>query len=401
MENRAAEIFKGMLPPLTGRRFLPFFSESCSVTDLSSNDYLGLGKHPEYRKMMYDLSSDNFTGSLSSRLLYAGSPVYEELEYELAGLYGKEAALLFNSGYHANMGILPALTSSLPAGKKALIVADKLVHASIIDGMRLCECDRARYRHNDMNHLERILEKGKNVYDLMIIVSESVFSMDGDVADIVSLARLRKRYPSALIYLDEAHAFGIYGDCGRGKASDAGCLADIDILVGTFGKAAASYGAFAVTSSVIRDLLVNRCRSLIFSTALPPLSAALDLEFVRALGGKGCLSSVVGRQRNLFFRNRDFFSESFFKACRKTGRDFRENGTNIFPYITGDDGSALELASVMRDAGFYIRAVRPPTVPPGTSRLRISVNASLSCLQMEKIVALLEEYHEHSKSEYR
>ena len=237
------------------------------MLNLSSNDYLGLASDRALREeFLRTLTPDTFLPtSSSSRLLTGNFTVYEELEAELARLFGTEAALVFNSGYHANMGILPAVSDA-----QTLILADKLVHASLIDGIRLSAAKCIRYRHNDLAQLERLLKEHHSAFRQIIIVTESIFSMDGDQADLPALAELKRRYGNVLLYVDEAHAFGVRGRQGLGCAEESGCTEDIDFLVGTFGKAAASAGAYIVCRKVIREYLVNRMRTLIFTTGLPP-----------------------------------------------------------------------------------------------------------------------------------
>ena len=228
------------------------------MLNLSSNDYLGLASDRSLREeFLRTLTPDTFLpASSSSRLLTGNFTVYEELEAELAHLFGTEAALIFNSGYHANTGILPAVSDA-----RTLILADKLVHASLIDGIRLSAAKCVRYRHNDLAQLERLLKEHHSAYRRIIIVTESIFSMDGDRADLQALAGLKRRYDNVLLYVDEAHAFGVRGKRGLGCAEESGCIRDIDFLVGTFGKAAASVGAYIVCRKTVREYLVNRMRT--------------------------------------------------------------------------------------------------------------------------------------------
>ena len=233
------------------------------MLNLSSNDYLGLASNPvlyeDFRKET-DVKLLSYS-AVSSRLLSGNHEYYNLLENDLSDLYGKEAALVLNSGYHANIGILPALV-----GKRDLIVADKLVHASIIDGLRLSEAEMLRYHHLDYEHLREILFNHREEYENVFIVTESIFSMDGDVADLQELCDLKREYDTFL-YVDEAHAVGVRGTNGLGCCEEQGCMDDIDFIVGTFGKAFASYGAFVVCDEMFRDFLVNTQRRLIFTTA--------------------------------------------------------------------------------------------------------------------------------------
>jgi len=245
-------------------------SSETSLINFSSNDYLGLSGDQDLLDQFFsniDLSQQsNWMSASSARPLTGTSLHHEELENAIAQDFGKEKALLFNSGYHANSGILPALTN-----KNDLILADKLVHASIIDGLRLAEADFKRFAHNDIKHLEQLLNRYNDQYERVWLVTESVFSMDGDVAPLQELIDLKKQF-STYLYVDEAHAIGCYGQHGLGLAEHLDVIADIDVLVGVFGKALAGVGAFAVANQVIVDNLINFSRSWLFSTALPPIN---------------------------------------------------------------------------------------------------------------------------------
>ena len=229
--------------------------ENRKMLNMSSNDYLGLASNENLRQSFLQQYGDNFPAftSSSSRLLTGNFPVYTDLEQLIAQCFQRESALLFNSGYHANLGILPALTTT-----KSLILADKLVHASMIDGIRLSQCEFFRYRHNDYEHLKSLLEKNARKFDRTFIVTESVFSMDGDVVDLNYLVQLKKQFPNTYLYVDEAHAIGVYGKNGLGIAERANVIADIDLLVGTFGKALASMGAYVVCDQILKECLINR-----------------------------------------------------------------------------------------------------------------------------------------------
>ncbi len=341
------------------------------LLNLGSNDYLGLASDEALHAAFLHTEEAMrlpFSSS-SSRLLTGNFPIYTELEAELARLYGREAALVLNSGYHANTGILPAVTDG-----QTLILADKLVHASLIDGIRLSAPARCiRYRHNDYGQLERLLHQYAGTYRQLIIVTESIFSMDGDRADLHELVRLKKAYPGTRLYVDEAHAFGVRGACGLGCAEEEGVTDEIDWLVGTFGKAAASVGAFVVCSRTMREWLVNRMRTLIFSTALPPVNVAWTLFVLRRL-------PEMGERRAHLKR----LSATLRK--RLLTRGYRCPGsTHIVPVIIGSNADTLACAERLNLKGFYCPAVRPPTVPEGTSRLRFSLMASMTEAEIEAL----------------
>lgn len=341
------------------------------MLNLSSNDYLGLAADRELREeFLQTLTPDNFLPtSSSSRLLTGNFSIYEELEAELAVLFGTEAALVLNSGYHANMGILPAVSN-----QHTLILADKLVHASIIDGIRLTTARCIRYRHNDLAQLERLLEQNHSYYQQIIVVTESIFSMDGDQADLQALVGLKRKYTNVLLYVDEAHAFGVRGKRGLGCAEEAGCIKDIDFLVGTFGKAAASAGAYIVCSRVIREYLVNRMRTLIFTTALPPINIAWTLFVVRKLAG------MHERREHLAKINR-----MLREALQAKGYQCPST-SHIVPMIIGSSEDTVLRAEALQRHGFYALPVRPPTVPEGTSRIRFSLTAEIKEQEIEKTI---------------
>lgn len=351
--------------PLTGRNGCRIRYRDREMLNLTSNDYLGLAGDKKLHEKFYSSMADgnlldNFgLGAASSRLLTGDSANAHLLEKTLSVAYKKEACLLFNSGYHANIGILPALL-----GKNDLILSDKLNHASIMDGMRLSTAQHKRYRHCDYAHLAELLAKQRKKFQRAIIVSESVFSMDGDVADLTQLARLKSEY-DCLLYLDEAHAVGLYGLHGLGMAEEQGQLDAIDFLVGTFGKAFASVGAFVLCSAVLKEYLVNHSRSLIFTTALPPVvlhwNHFIFQEILHCNDKRINLKTMSSQLR-----------QSLLKFNLQT-----DGSTNIVPVMLGDDSMAVDLAKAMRELGYLIFPVRPPAVPEGTARFRLSLTADM------------------------
>ena len=241
------------------------------LLNLSSNNYLNIADNQAITQEFLDNVGDRYSfGSASARLLTGTLPVYQELEELLSSLYGKESALLYNSGYHANVGISSALNQ-----KGDVIFSDKLNHASIIDGMRLSEGKFFRFPHNDMHALEKLLERERKNFNNAFIITESVFSMDGDIEDLKKIVELKKKY-NCMMIIDEAHAFGVFGEKGLGVAEELGIVDDVDLLVGTFGKAIGSMGAFVTGSKTMIDFLINKSRSFIFSTALPPINIAFS-----------------------------------------------------------------------------------------------------------------------------
>ena len=341
------------------------------MLNLSSNDYLGLANDRKLRQEFREtLTTETFLPpSSSSRLLTGNFSIYDRLEQQLADDFGTEAALTFNSGYHANTGILPAVSNT-----HTLILADKLVHASLIDGIRLSAAKCIRYRHNEYNQLERLLQVNHSEYERIIVVTESIFSMDGDEADLRELVRLKKQYPNVLLYVDEAHAFGVRGQRGLGCAEEQDCINDIDFLVGTFGKALASAGAYIVCRKVIREYLINKMRTFIFTTALPPVTVQWTSFMLERLAGF--------RQRRETLR---FLSNQLREALKNKGYDCPST-SHIVPLITGESCVAIRKAEELQRKGFYALPVRPPTVPEGTSRIRFSLTAEIRESEMEKLI---------------
>lgn len=341
------------------------------MLNLSSNDYLGIADRMDFREeFLSDLTAKNFRAtSSSSRLLTGNFPSYDRLEKRLCELYHRDAALIFNSGYHANIGILPAITDS-----HTLILADKLVHASIVDGINLSKAKCIRYRHNRYDQLTDLLEKSYSEYEQIIVVTESIFSMDGDRSDLLRLTALKKQYPSIMLYVDEAHAVGVCGQQGLGCCEELGIIPDIDFLVGTFGKALASAGAFVVCSQTMKSYLINTMRSLIFTTALPPVVLDWSL-FV--------LNKVVGMQQEREYLQR-------ISRQVQCAVEAHNNGivseSHIVPFLCGPAEKAVNTAVQMQRKGFYLLPVRPPTVPEGTSRLRISLNAGCTPAEIDTLI---------------
>ena len=348
--------------------------ENCKMLNMSSNDYLGLASNENLRQSFLQQYGDNFPSftSSSSRLLTGNFPVYTDLEQLIAQRFQRESVLLFNSGYHANLGILPALTTT-----KSLILADKLVHASMIDGIRLSQCEFFRYRHNDYEHLKNLLEKNAGKFDRTFIVTESVFSMDGDVVDLNYLVQLKKQFPNTYLYVDEAHAIGVYGKNGLGIAERANVIADIDLLVGTFGKALASMGAYVVCDQILKECLINQMRPLIFSTALPPFNVAWTHFIFERL-------PQFSKERRHLER-----LSAFLRQEVEHRTQIMPSQTCIVPYILGENEATLAKAKALQEQGYYCLPIRPPTVPKDTSRIRLSLTADMTMDEVKQFVACL------------
>lgn len=345
------------------------------MLNLSSNDYLGLATDEALcGKFFRTLTPEKMllTAS-SSRLLTGNFPVYEEVEEQLAVLFGTEAALVFGSGYHMNAGILPAV-----ADAHTLILADKLVHASLIDGIRLSAAKCIRFRHQDFRQLEVLLQKHHDEVARIIIVVESIYSMDGDVTDLRWLVSLKRQYGNVMLYVDEAHGVGVRGARGLGVAEEQGCISGVDFLCGTFGKALASVGAYVVCCHTLREYLVNRMRTFIFTTALPPVNL-MWTKFVLER-----LESFADRRRHL-----EEIGNTFRAALLAKGY-VCPSGSHIVPVMVGDSGDAILYAGEIQRRGFYVLPVRPPTVPEGTSRLRISLTAAITKEEIGQLIKSIE-----------
>lgn len=340
------------------------------LVDFSSNDYLGLSRHPEVIGRAAQWAEEWGAGARASRLVTGTLEIHAAVEAKLAALKGTEAALIFNSGYQANAAILPALLDHGMLGAEPLVFADRLIHASLHAG--LAQVRQIRFHHNDLDHLEHLLHANANKVGARFIVTESVFSMDGDRPDLKRLVDLADRH-SAVIYLDEAHATGVLGPKGMGLS---GRFADrIEVSMGTFSKGMGSFGAYVAGSQALCDWLVNRCSGFIFATALPPavlgaIDAALDLvpemETERFL-----LRSHADRAR---------------AALQAVGLRTLASDTQIVPAIIGPAEQALEAARYLEEQGVLGIAIRPPTVPQGTSRIRFAMCAAHGEAEMDLLL---------------
>jgi len=345
-------------------RYLKQIDESQFKLNLSSNDYMGIAK------LGLSLPAETGMGSGSSRLLTGNFQAYQALEDELEKQFGAPA-LFFNSGYHANIGILPAL-----AQKGDLILSDKLNHASIIDGIKLSDADYHRYKHLDTQHLKRLLKKYRSNYKRVFIVSESIFSMDGDIADLHGLIKIKTKY-ECFLYVDEAHALGTRGEKGLGIAEEQNCLSQIDLLVGTFGKAMNSVGAYLICNAIIKDYLINKMRSLIFTTALPPISIAWNLQI---------LKQSLGMQKERLHLQE--LSNQFRTALQEL--DIQTGGdSNIIPIMIGDSEKCKQLAEQLQNLGYLVFPIRPPSVPPNTARLRLSLAADMEWENLKELPVMI------------
>ena len=373
-KRKAAHLFRQLrvteaLPDGQARR------NDKNLINFSGNDYLGLSRHPALIARSQDYAARYGAGSTASRLITGNHPLYDKIERELARGKGCETALIMNSGYQANVTVLAALADAEVVGGPVTILADRLCHHSLLQGALLGDARLVRFHHNDYAHLESLLRQQKDKNTHTIVVTESVFGMDGDCADLDALTLLAEKY-EAMLYVDEAHATGLYGPDGFGFC--AAHKGKIDIAMGTFGKALGSFGATIGCSNILRDYLIQRCGGLIYSTALPPatlgaIEAALEL-LPQMQSERDYLQTQAARLR---------------EALRGQGWDCGASVTHIIPVILGDEEAATALAESLLQDGILAPAIRPPTVPRGTSRLRLSLSAAQTEKDIDHLIAAM------------
>lgn len=344
------------------------------MLNLSSNDYLGIATDRELREEFFDTIDKEslLLGSTSSRSLSGNYRIFTQLEDYIAAQFSNKSCLLFNSGYHLNISCMQALSEF----SNVLFVVDKFVHASIIDGLRLGGKRFMRYTHNDMQSLASILEKTHNQYESIIIVSEGLFSMDGDLAQLDSLCAFKQQYSNVMLYLDEAHSVGVFGENGLGLAS-LGYENSIDFLVYTFGKAIGSFGACMICSPHLKDFFINKARGFIYSTAIAPINVAWNLFVFQKL------KSMQNRRKHLLN-----LSELLRKECAKYNISLMGEA-QILSLIAHTNENALLLADKLSHKGFFAPAIKTPSVPPNTARLRISLTSNMQEEMMIELVSTL------------
>jgi 8-amino-7-oxononanoate synthase len=339
---------------------------------LSSNDYLGLARHPDVVHAAIEATERYGVGSGASRLVSGTLPPHENLETTLATFKGTDAALLFGSGYLANLGIIPTLIEQ--GGR---ILADRLCHASLIDGCRLSRAEFRVFRHRDCSHVESLLQRRPSNRQTLII-TEGLFSMDGDLAPLSDLASLAERY-GAMLYVDDAHGTGIMGPTGRGTIEHFGLEQRIPFHMGTLSKALGSYGAYVVGSNDMIQYLLNMTRPFIFTTALPPAIAAASATALAVIQREP-------KRRARLWSNR----ERLFKGVQRLGFRLTETVSPILPILAGDAATASALAERLIVHGVYAPAIRPPTVPDGTSRIRLTVTSEHTPDQIDEALHALD-----------
>lgn len=369
LEARAAKGQKRTLRTMDCRQHPYVEVGGRRLVNFSSNDYLGLASHPLLAERGEAFAKAYGAGSRASRLVCGSHPGYPGVEAKLARLKGTEAALVLNSGWQANLGLLSAL-----AGPKDLVLMDKLVHNSLIQGVLASGAPFKRFRHNDLDHLAQLLEgaKGNRVF----VVAETVYSMDGDQPDLERLVGLT-REAGAFLILDEAHSTGVFGPQGMGLSVGLGA----DLVMGTFGKALGSFGAYLAGSELLIQYLINFHPGLIYSTALPPFTlGAIDasLELVPKMGAER--------------KHLTHLSQILRQGLRQRGYDTLASQSQIVPLLVGEEAKCLALSAYLEDQGYLAMAIRPPTVEPGKARLRLALSAAHTKAQIEGLLSALDRW---------
>lgn len=371
-ERRSNHQFRSLsaVDPVEGKMRVQ--SEGSIYIDFSSNDYLGLATHPNVKERAVAYTQKYGAGSTASRLISGTRTIHTQLEKNLAEALGREAALLFNTGFQANSSLLGSLTD-----RHSLILADKLSHNSLLQGSLSSRAEFQRFRHNNMDHLEQLLQKASaSNYSRIWIVTETIFSMDGNRSPLDKILSLANEF-GALLFVDDAHAVGVWGPNGMGLASN---NETVDILLGTCGKAFGSFGAYVGCSKKMKDYLVNFCPGFIYTTAPPP-------SVVGATQAALELIPTLDEERQAFHKRIENFRDRVQQLGFKTA-----GSSQIVPIIIGDEKKTLDLASWLQDSGLLATAIRPPTVPAKSSRIRITLSMKHTPQQIEKLLNALAEW---------
>ncbi|MBI5573040.1 MAG: 8-amino-7-oxononanoate synthase [Elusimicrobia bacterium] len=341
--------------------------------DFSSNDYLGLADHPKLKEASKRAAEEFGTGASASRLLSGSLEIHHQLEDKIASFKGKESALVFNSGYQANIGIISSLFT-----KGDVIFSDRLNHASIVDGILLSGAKFFRFQHNDLNYLECLLKKERGKFKNCLIITETIFSMDGDRPFLKQMVELKEKYGCQMM-VDEAHATGIFGKNGSGVVEEEGLTNKVELIIGTFGKALGSFGAYLACSKNITEYLINTCRSFIYSTALPPSIISANITGLE-------LIKEEPFRRKILLENAGYFRDEI----KKIGFDTR-GSSQIIPLILGEISKTVKFSNELQDNGYWVLPIRPPTVPAGESRLRFSLTYYHSKEILQKLIENIRE----------
>ncbi|MDW7660098.1 MAG: glycine C-acetyltransferase [Bacillota bacterium] len=363
-----------ILPILEGANEAEIILNGQSVINLSSNNYLGFASHPRLKEAAIKAVEKYGVGSGAVRTIIGNMDIHEELEVKLAKFKREEAVMVFQSGFNCNAGAIQAITN-----KGDLIISDELNHASIIDGVRLSRADKAVFKHSDMEDLVRVLEEKRSNYANCLIITDGVFSMDGDLAKLPEIVEIAEKY-NCMTYVDDAHGSGVLGENGRGTVDHFGLHGRIDFTIGTLSKAIGVIGGYVAGSKVMKEWLLHRGRPLLFSTSLPPAAVGAIMEAV------DLLSSTTE------YTDRLWSNAKFFKAeLGKLGYNIGHSETPITPVIIGDEAKTVAFSKRMLEKGVFVSAIIFPTVPKGTGRVRCMVTAGHTEEQLSRAVKVFEE----------
>ncbi len=333
--------------------------EGETIVNMSSNNYLGLANNERVKKAACDAVKTYGAGAGSVRTIVGNQDLLEDVEDLLADFKEEEAAIVFQSGLNCNIGTIQAIVK-----KGDLIVSDELNHASIIDGIRLCKADKAIFNHSDMNDLERVLKEKRKDYERCLIITDGVFSMDGDLAKLPSIVDMAEKY-DCLTYVDDAHGSGVLGRSGRGTVDHYGLHGKIDFIIGTLSKAIGVIGGYVATKENVKKWLLHRARPLLFSTALPPAALGAIKESLTIL-------SESDEHTKKLWSNANYFK----KHLRKMGFDIGHSQTPITPVMVGNEAKTMTFSKQLLDEGVFVSGIVFPTVPKGKGRLRVMISAS-------------------------
>ncbi len=365
------------LPVLEGFNDAEVMLDGKKVINLSSNNYLGFANHPEMKEAAIKAVETHGVGAGAVRTIIGNMDLHEELEVKLAEFKREEAVMVFQSGFNCNAGVIQAVTN-----KGDLIISDELNHASIIDGVRLSRADKAIFKHSDMADLRRVLEEKRANYENCLIITDGVFSMDGDIAKLPEIVDLAEEF-NCMTYVDDAHGSGVLGESGRGTVDHFGLHGRVDFTIGTLSKAIGVIGGYCAGSKVMKDWLLHRGRPILFSTALPPAAVASIIKAVELLSG------------STEYTDRLWSNAKFFKAeLGKLGFDTGESETPITPVIIGDEAVTVSFSKKLLENGVYVSPIVFPTVPKGTGRVRCMVSAAHTEEQLAKAVAIFKQVGE-------
>ena len=345
-----------------------------SVINLSSNNYLGFANHPRLKEKAIEAINHYGVGAGAVRTIVGNMDIHEQLDQKIAQFKKEEAALVFQSGFMCNVGVIQAVTD-----KGDLIISDALNHASIIDGVKLSKADKAIYKHSDMADLERILKEKRHLYHQVLIITDGVFSMDGDISKLPEIVRLAKQY-KALTYVDDAHGSGVLGESGRGTVDHFHLHGQVDFIIGTLSKAIGVVGGYVAGSLAMKQYLLHRGRPLLFSTSLMPSAAAAIIEAFTML------------EESTSYTEKLWDNSRYLKAkLKEKGFDIGHSETPITPVMIGDESKTMAFSKALLQHGVYVSGIVFPTVPKGYGRIRIMVSALHEKKDLDQAVDIL--YH--------